>query len=142
MQAPQRQHNQHGASAVEMALLLPVVLLILFAIFEYSRFFYLESMAAAVSSNAARLASLPGTTDAAVTALVTAELNNAADASPPGFGLGVTPEVALSPPERVAGDSVTVTFRYPFVPMILPQFVGVPLFPDYITAGASAQVEP
>ena len=140
---PEKTHNaQRGASTVELALILPVLLLVLFAIVEYGRFFYLQSMAASVTADAVRQASLPGATDSAVTAFVVAKLNNGADGIPPGFDLGVTPTVSISPPTRTAGNPVTVTLRYPYVPLILPQMVGETLFPANIFAGASAMVEP
>lgn len=142
MQRAQTQHRQSGSSVVEMALLLPLVLVMLFAIVDYGRFFYLKSMAASVASDAARAASLPGADDAAVAALVAAELNNAAEATPAGYSLGVTPQVTISPATRSPGDMVSVTFQYPFEPLVLPQFLGVPLFPAAVTAGASAMVEP
>ena len=142
MRAEQATQGQRGASAVEMALLLPVLLLLLFAIFEYGRFFYLQSMAASVAASAVRMASLPGTTDADITAAVTGELNNGSDGTPPGFALGVTPSISISPVERTAGEPVTVSFSYPYRPLILPQFVGSTLFPASIAAGASAMVEP
>ncbi|EFL52174.1 TadE family protein [Solidesulfovibrio fructosivorans JJ]] len=134
--------DQRGASVVEMALLLPVLLLVLFAIIDYGRFFYLQSMAASVASEVARTASLPDATDAAVTAELLAKLNNTSDATPPGFGLGVAPSVSITPAERVPGQPVTVSFSYPFEPLILPRLVGSALFPASITAGASAVVEP
>ena len=142
MRAEQTTQGQRGASAVEMALLLPVLLLVFFAIFEYGRFFYLQSMAASVAASAVRVASLPGATDAEITAAVTGELNNGSDGTPPGFALGVTPSISISPAERTAGEPVTVSFSYPYSPMILPQFVGSTLFPASIAAGASAMVEP
>ncbi len=142
MRPNRKTQGQRGASAVEMALLLPVLLLVLFAIFEYGRFFYLQSMAASVAASAVRVASLPGATDAAIAAAVTGELNNGSDGNPPGFSLGVTPSISISPAERTAGEPVTVSFSYPFSPLILPQFVGSTLFPASIAAGASAMVEP
>jgi len=125
-----------------MALLLPVLLLVLFAIVEYGRFFYLQSMAAGVVSDAAREASLPGASDSAITAVVVGQLNNGPGGTPPGYGLGVTPTVSISPATRTAGNPVTVTVRYPYLPLVLPQFVGQTLFPANIAAGASAVVEP
>lgn len=135
-------HNQRGASTVEMALLLPVLLLVVFAIIEYGRFFHLQSMAAGVAVNAARQASLPGATDSAVVSLVTQLLNNPPDGAPAGFALGVAPTVTVTPAARTAGNPVVVSLRYPYVPLILPRFVGQTLFPADIAAGASAMVEP
>jgi len=135
-------HAQRGMATVELALLLPVVLLLLFSLVDYGRFFYLRSMAASVAQDAVRLASLPGATDAAVTAVVTGTLNNGPTGTPPGYSLGVTPAVTIAPAVREAGDMVTVSLSYPFEPLILPQFVGQTLFPPAIKAGASAVVEP
>jgi len=142
MRRGQTQTHQDGASAVEMALLLPVLLLMLFAIIDYGRFFYLKSMAASVAADAARKASLPGVEDAEVIALVLAELNNPSNADPAGYGLDVTPQVTIGPTPRSSGDMVSVNIQYPFDPLLLPQFLGMTLFPDDITAGGSAMVEP
>jgi len=142
MRQAQHQRGQGGAAVVEMALLLPVALLMLFGIIECSRFFYLRSMAATIASDAVRQASLPGVTDADVVALVVGELNNTSGATPRGYGLGVSPQVTVSPSPRAAGNTVTVTLRYPFTPLLLPQLLGENFFPASITAGASAMVEP
>lgn len=142
MQPGTPHHNQRGSSTVELALLLPVTLLVLFSMIEYGRFFYLQSMAASVVSDAARQAGLPGATDASITAVVEAGLNNESTGTPPGFNLGVTPAVSVSPAVRTAGDLVSVRMSYPYQPLILPQFVGETLFPANISAGASAVVEP
>jgi hypothetical protein len=45
-------HAQRGMATVELALLLPVVLLLLFSLVDYGRFFYLRSMAASVAQDA------------------------------------------------------------------------------------------
>jgi len=142
MQPRATHHAQRGMATVELAFMLPVVLLLLFSLVDYGRFFYLRSMAASVAQDAARLASLPGATDAAVTAVVTGALNNGPTDTPPGYGLGVNPAVTIAPAARTAGDVVTVNLSYPFQPLVLPQFVGQTLFPPAITAGASAVVEP
>ncbi len=127
-------HNDpRGSTTVEMALLLPLLLLVLFAMVEYGRFFHLESMAAAVAADAARQAGLPEVSDDTVTTTVIDKLR--------GFGLDVTPTVTVTPAVRTSGNLVSVSLSYPFVPLILPQFVGKPLFPPSITANASGVVQ-
>ena len=134
MRQERRHHGQRGAAVVEMALLLPVALLMLFGIIELSRFFYLRSMAATVASDVVRKASLPNVTDADVIAAALKEFQS--------YDLGLTPQVTVTPAERTAGETVTVKVQYPFTPILLPQFLGENFFPASIKAGASAMVEP
>ena len=69
-----RTPDQRGASAVEMALILPLLLIVVFAIIDYSRFFFIRSTVTAAVADAARIAVLPGATDAMVAASIAAAL--------------------------------------------------------------------
>ena len=129
--------NQRGASAVEMALILPLLLIVVFAIIDYSRFFFIRSTVTAAVADATRLAVLPGTTDAMIAAAITQSL-----VDPVNQAAGQTPNVSVTPAQRNAGQPVTVTASLPFNPLILPQFLGMSLFPQNINATATMVVEP
>jgi len=129
--------NQRGASAVEMAIILPLLLTVVFAIIDYSRFFFIRSTVTAAVADATRLAVLPGTTDAMIAAAITQALLD-----PLNQAAGQTPNVTVTPAQRSAGQPVTVTASLPFSPLILPQFLGMALFPQNINAAATMVVEP
>ncbi|KHK03368.1 TadE/TadG family type IV pilus assembly protein [Desulfovibrio sp. TomC] len=137
MHAPLSAKNQTGASAVEMALILPLLLTLVFAIIDYSRFFFVRFTVTAAVADAARIAVLPGTTDAMIAAVVSAALTD-----PISQGADQPPSVDVTPNQRVAGTPVTVTASLPFSPLILPQFLGITLFPQSIRASATMVVEP
>ena len=137
MQAATTFQDQTGASAIEMALVLPLLLTLVFAVIDYSRFFYLRATVTAAVADGARVASMPGTTDAMVVASV-----NGSVSDPIYQAAGQTVAVTISPAERVAGAPVTVTAVLPFSPLILPQFLGTTLFPQTVNASATMVVEP
>jgi Flp pilus assembly protein TadG len=129
--------NQCGASAVEMALILPLLLTLVFAIIDYSRFFFVRATVTAAVADAARIAVLPGATDAMIAASIAAALLD-----PISQDGGQAASVSVNPAQRSAGMPVTVTASLPFSPLILPRFLGIPLFPETINAAATMVVEP
>ena len=137
MPAASRLQDQTGASAVEMALALPLLLTLVFAVIDYSRFFYLRATVTAAAADGARVAVMPGATDAMVVASVNNSVND-----PIYQAAGQTIEVAVTPAQRVAGSPVTVTATLPFSPLILPQYLGTPLFPQTVAAAATMVGEP
>lgn len=137
MHAAARSHDQTGASAIEMALILPLLLTFVFAIIDYSRFFYLRASVTAAVADGARVAVMPGATDAMVNSSVTGSLSD-----PIYQGAGQTAVVTVSPALRTAGAPVTVTAVLPFSPLILPHFATGTLFPENISASATMVVEP
>ena len=122
---------------MEMALILPLLLTLVFAIIDYSRFFFIRSTVTAAVADATRLAVLPGTTDAMIAAAIAQDLLD-----PLNRAAGQTPEISVTPGQRTAGQPVTVSARLPFSPLIFPQFLGIPLFPENINAAATMVVEP
>lgn len=137
MPTPSSSLSQRGASAVEMALVLPLLLTVVFAIIDYSRMFFIRSTVTAAVADATRLAVLPGTTDAMIAAAITQALRD-----PINQAAGQPPNVTVTPAQRSAGQPVTVTASLPFSPLILPQFLGMTLFPQNIHAAATMVVEP
>ena len=137
MQAAARFQDQTGASAIEMALVLPLLLTLVFAVIDYSRFFYLRASLTAAVADAARVAVMPGATDAMINTSVTGSVSD-----PIYQAAGQTAVVTVSPAQRVAGAPVTVTAAMPFSPLILPHYLGTTLFPQTVSASATMVVEP
>jgi len=96
--------NKKGQSMVEMALILPIILLLFLGMFEFSRIFGSYLLVNHASREAARMASI-GKTDTEITADVTAKVSI----------LDVSDlQVTLTPAygSRMTGDDVRVHITY------------------------------
>ena len=108
--------SESGASAVEFALLLPVLMLILFGIIEFGLALYQQAILTNASREGARLAivqSVPPITTAAVDTRIDSYLLSA----------GITPASVthiISPIVGVTGTPVTVTLTRPYTFVSLP----------------------
>ncbi len=111
-------HERRGTVAVEMALLLPLLLLILFGMLEYGSLFWRAQQIGAVSRQGARIGAMPSGTSAAVTSAVDTMMTN--------YGLGGTGySVTLNPADpagMAAGASFTVTISVPYTAIQLTNF--------------------
>lgn len=109
-----RLRNPRGQAMVELALVLPLVLLVLFGIMEFGLVFQAYLTVNHVAREGARLAAVGGT-NAAINSLITA---NAAGLTLADLTVTITPSSEAS---RTAGTMVTVRVDYRFrliVPLI------------------------
>lgn len=105
-----RINNRKGQTLVEMALILPVLLLLIFGIIEFGRIFNAYLIVSNASREGAREAAVGSTYDD-----ISNEINDITST------LG-TVEVTFTPTnedDRVQGESVVVTVKYP-LPIITP----------------------
>jgi len=100
--------HRRGGMAVEMALLLPLLLILTFGIIEFGRMMQVSHQLTVASRTAARRASLPGATTEEAVAAATAQL---APYLPPAFVVEVTPP-DLS--QVTAGQPVSVRVHVPW----------------------------
>ncbi len=84
-----RQRSQSGAVAVEFALLLPVLVVLLFGIVQFGITFNRQQGIHAAAREGARVGSLPGTTSAEIEDRVMDALD--------GVPLAATPTITISP---------------------------------------------
>jgi Flp pilus assembly protein TadG len=102
--------DERGAAAVEMAIVLPVLILLVFGIIEWSIYFNRLQGLQAAAREGARVAALPQSTQGDVTAKVNAALDGVLPS-------GSAATVAVSPSGgnpcdlQPAGTSVTVTVK-------------------------------
>lgn len=111
-----RRHR--GLAAVEMALLLPLLLVLLFGMLEYGAMFWRAQQIGAAARHGARVGALPDGTAAAVNAAVDAML---ADAGLGGTGYSVT----LTPADPTAlapGETFEVEISVPYADIDLTGF--------------------
>jgi Flp pilus assembly protein TadG len=120
-----RRRNDKGAAAVEFALILPILLLLLFGVIQYSFYFYaMQSGSSAVGDASRRMAVGNCTTVAQVQTLLKNKLGPATTASTPG-AISVT--VAYTnvdgstgaAPGQIGG-SVLVTATFPTLNLHFP----------------------
>jgi Flp pilus assembly protein TadG len=105
--------DQRGAALLEMAFTLPVLLLISVGIFEFGRAFEVWQVLTNAAREGARVAVLPGISDAMVTARVQQYANAGV------LDVGVTPTVTIQRNSTISYGSGTasgskVTVAYPF----------------------------
>ncbi len=70
-----RQRDQRGAAAVEMAIVLPILILLVFGIIQFSIYFNRLQGLQAAAREGARVAALPQSTQANIQAKVTSSLS-------------------------------------------------------------------
>jgi len=105
-----RKRDQRGAAAVEMAIVLPVLVLLVFGIIQWSIYFNRLQGLQAAAREGARVAALPQSTQSDVKAKVTDALDGVLPS-------GATPTISVSPSSsnpcdlQAAGTSVTVTVK-------------------------------
>ena len=115
-----RLRSESGASAVEFALLLPVLMMVLFGIIEFGLALYRQAILTNASREGARLGivqSIPAITTAAINATIDTYLTNA----------GVTPGTVSRTivAGGVTGTPVRVTLTLPYTFAVLPNLTAV-----------------
>ncbi len=113
--------SESGASAVEFALLLPVLMMVLFGIIEFGMALYRQSILTNASREGARLGivlSVPPITNAAVDAKIDAYLTAAG--INPGTVTRNTPVLTGG-----TGSNVTVTLTLPYTYVVLPGLTSI-----------------
>jgi Flp pilus assembly protein TadG len=118
--------DQEGAAAIEFAIILPLLMMILFGIIEFSIAFYDKAMITNASREGARAGIVlqPAPRDAATE---DAEIQNVIDSFLANklITLGTTniPAVAITREGFSTGDALTVTVTYIYDYYVLPGFV-------------------
>jgi Flp pilus assembly protein TadG len=121
MKRPMRMFNERGASAVEFALLLPLLMMILFGIIEFGMALYRQAILTNASREGARLGivqSVPTITSGQINTRIDAYLTAA------GIAPGSVTR-AISPIVSVTGTPVTVTLTLPYTFVVLPGLTSI-----------------
>jgi len=119
-----RQKNDRGAAMIEMALTLPLLLLLSVSVFEFGRAFQTWQVLTNATREGARIASLPGTTDAAVSTRVQEYLQAGQLPSASFSSILITRDVMISI-GGVDKSASKVTVSYPFEFMVLQPVAGL-----------------
>ena len=119
-----RQKNDRGAAMIEMALTLPLLLLLSVSVFEFGRAFQTWQVLTNATREGARVASLPGTTDSAVSTRVQEYLQAGQLPSASFSSILISRNVVIS----IGGANTSasrVTVNYPFEFMVLHPIAGL-----------------
>ena len=108
---------EQGTALLETAMTLPLLLIVSVGIFEFGRAFQTQQVLTNAAREGARLAVMPGATDAAVKARVQSYLTSGQLPNTPGIVLNPTSTVSLGGGATANSSLVTVT--YPFQFMVL-----------------------
>jgi len=112
--------SESGASAVEFALLLPVLMMILFGVIEFGMALYRQSILTNASREGARLGIVQS-----IPAITTGQINAAIDTYLTGSGISpgnVTRSIVAG---GATGTPVQVTLTLPYTYAVLPGFVSI-----------------
>ena len=117
--------SQNGAAAVEFAIILPLLVMLVFGIVEFSILFYNKAMITNASREGARVGIVfnSNLSNAARTQLITNTVTNYCGNNLITFGAaGTSPTVNVSLGAG-AGDPLTVTVDYHYNFLVLPNFI-------------------
>lgn len=115
--------SQNGAAAVEFAIVLPLLAMLVFGIVEFSVLFYNKAMITNASREGARAGIVfadPRLTDAQIESVVDTYCGN--NLITFGSG-GDAPTVTISRSGNEAGDNLTVNVTYDYNFLLLPNFI-------------------
>lgn len=100
-----RRRRARGASVLEMALVLPVLLMLSLGVVDYGYYFFVKNTVQGAASAGVRAASTPGATNASVTSIISSMMT-AAGLQNSGYTVTLTPSDVSTATD---GQSVTVT---------------------------------
>lgn len=129
-----KRRNERGAAAVEFALVLPLLLLVLLGIFEFGRLFNIQLVVSNAAREAARVMAIeddPSTAKSAGVSATAGVLNPAL----------TTADVAINliSCEDNPGDSVTATVSYD-TSFIVPGFWNLVTGDDFVITGTGQMI--
>jgi len=101
-------HDERGAAAVEFAMILPLLIVLVFGIVQFSIAYNRQQGLHAAAREGARIASLPNTTQSEITDRVNDSLTGITFESTPS--ITVTPNVT-NPCDQRSGETVVVSVQ-------------------------------
>ena len=117
-------HSQKGAAMVEFAIVLPVLLLIVFGIIEFSLALYNKAVITNASREGARMG-IVYAEPAITTGEITTTVENYCQDFLVSFGAAAAPATTVAGGpcgEGTSGNSLTVTVDYQYTFLVLPNF--------------------
>jgi Flp pilus assembly protein TadG len=113
--------NQKGASAVEFAVILPLLVTLLFGIIEFSVLLFDKNVLTNASREGARFGIVQSPRNSV--ADISGVVNDYCASNLISFGAAPPPTVSVPAPCANFGDPLTVTATYPYSFLLIPSFV-------------------
>jgi Flp pilus assembly protein TadG len=138
-----RRSAESGASMVEFALILPILVVLLFGIIEFGILFYDKAVITNASREGARAGIVyadPRMPSGEIEDIVLSYCQNFLIT----FGAAVMPTVSTNPGDTTAlesGESLTVTVSYPYTFLVLPNFITTLTGPINLVAQTTMRAE-
>ena len=114
--------EQRGMAAVEFAIVLPVLVLLIFGMIEFSTLLYDKGVITNASREGARAGIVHSPTGVSDAEIVNVVNNYCAD-NLITFGGPATPTTTISRPSSGSGEPLTVTVDYQYEFLVLPNLV-------------------
>ena len=127
-----RWRSRRGSEVIEFALILPLLMILVFGIIDFSIELYDKAVITNASREGARAGIVfrsPAVSGAALQPIVQAAVNNYCSTYLITFGAAATPVVTVpNPPpctgaDGCSGDELTVTVSYSYVFSVIPNFI-------------------
>jgi len=115
-------NNQNGAALVEFAIVLPVLLMLIFGMIEFSILLYDKAMITNASREGARAGIVYSFPTPVTTAAITQTVNNSLQTNLISLGGASVPTITAGQCTG-SGAPLTVTVTYPYNFLVLPNFV-------------------
>ena len=115
--------DQNGGALVEFAIVLPLLLMLIFGMIEFSVMLYDKAMITNASREGARKGIVYSYPAPITTAEITQTVNDYLQGHMISLGGPSTPTVAVSGQCAGSGDPLTVTVTYPYNFLVLPNFI-------------------
>ena len=116
-------NNQNGAAMVEFAIVLPLLLMLIFGMIEFSVMLYDKAMLTNASREGARLGILFNSPDRITELQITDTIDVYLQNNLISLGGASTWDTTVSGTCTAAGASLTVTVTYPYTFLVLPNFI-------------------
>jgi Flp pilus assembly protein TadG len=116
--------EQQGAAATEFALVLPLLIILVFGIIEFSVLLYDKAMITNASREGARAGIVYSYPDRITDAEIKSVINTYCKNYLITFGSGTLQDPVIARTGSSSGDSLTVTVRYKYDFLVLPNFIG------------------
>lgn len=115
--------NQKGVAAIEFAIILPVLIVLLFGFIEFSILLYDKAMLTNASREGARAGIVYSDPNPITDNDIRAVVNNYCASHLISFGTGSAVNTAISRTMESFGNALTVTVTYQYDFLVLPNFV-------------------
>ncbi len=115
--------DQKGVAAIEFAIILPVLIVLLFGFIEFSILLYDKAMLTNASREGARAGIVYPNPNPVSNAEITAVINNYCASHLISFGTGSVVNTAILRDTKSFGNALTVTVTYQYGFLVLPNFV-------------------